>query len=82
MTGPWAVTEITLLQITYQEEAGPLMPMDAAWLPRHYRVVDPGIGKTIDAGEWSADRPAIGASGHGPRAVIFHGGPDDDAADA
>lgn len=61
------------LQITYQEHGGPLMPMDADWLPRHYRVVDPRTGATMGEGERAAGEP-IGDSGTGPRLVIFYDG--------
>ena len=68
-----------VLYIAYQEEAGPLSPMAADWLPKRYRVVDPLTGTTTEEGERSAGQP-VGNSGSGPRLVIFYDGPDDPPA--
>lgn len=62
-----------VLQISYQETGGPLIPMLADWVPRRYRIVDPRTGKVVATGERLPDDPVPG-TGDGPRVVIFHDG--------
>ena len=69
MTGLWAVTGITLLQITYQEEAATVLDAHGRRLAAGAYTTGSSIpvpARPIDAGERSADRPVIGASGHRP----------------
>jgi hypothetical protein len=62
-----------VLQVSYQESGGPLIPMSADWVPRRYRVVDPRTGETVETGERLPDEP-IPPTGDGPRVVIFSDG--------
>jgi hypothetical protein len=59
------------LAITYQENGGPLMPMRDDDLPRHYRIVDPRTGDTVEEGERRQGMPIDLAPGQ-PRIVVFH----------
>lgn len=59
------------LQITYQADGGPLIPMREADLPLAYRVVDPRTGRTVDAGRRTPGQPIDGSFGRA-RLVIFH----------
>ena len=61
------------LQITYLEDGGPLIPMSEDGVPRHYRIVDPRTGETIEDGEREPGK-SVGPTGAGPRLVIFHNG--------
>lgn len=67
------------LQITYQEHGGTLAPMREDGLPRHYRVVDPCTGETVEDGIRVPGQPITDPRG-GPRLVIFfdHGEPSHD----
>ena len=62
------------LQITYQQNGGPLMPMREDGLPRRYRIVDPRTGETIEQGQ-RLPRQAIEDSGDRPRVIIFYDRP-------
>jgi hypothetical protein len=62
------------LQITYQADGGPLVPMREDGLPTHYRVVDPCTGETVLEGERVAGQQIADPRG-GPRVVIFYDGP-------
>jgi hypothetical protein len=59
------------LQITYQENGGPLMAMREDGLPLHYRVVDPYSGETVDEGERVPGQPIADSRGRA-RLVIFY----------
>ncbi len=61
------------LQITYQEDGGPLIPMQDEWLPAKYRIVDPRTGEVIGGGEHRPGEVIDGPIG-APRVVIFHDG--------
>jgi hypothetical protein len=58
------------LQITYQANGGPLMPMRDDGLPSCYRIVDPRTGETVEQGTRAAGCPIDGHAGD-PRVVIF-----------
>jgi hypothetical protein len=53
------------------QAGGPLFPMTADRLPRHYRIVDSRTGETVGARRWCGEPIRTGS---GSQAVVFQHG--------